>query len=111
MNKTRKVYCPLPSFQTTGGTYPLRHYVATGNVNETTYQDYEHENRIDYFSAAALSLFAFTASAHSVTATGNTLDSAEAVIAKKAKELNATDYKITSAHMGNKVTMSAVLDK
>jgi phosphate-selective porin len=63
------------------------------------------------FSAAALSLFAFTASAHSVTATGNTLDSAEAVIAKKAKELNATDYKITSAHMGNKVTMSAVLDK
>ena len=63
------------------------------------------------FSAAALSLFAFTASAHSVTATGNTLDSAEAVIAKKATELNATDYKITSAHMGNKVTMSAVLDK
>lgn len=63
------------------------------------------------FSAAALSLFAFTASAHSVTATGNTLDSAEAVIAKKAKVLNATDYKITSAHMGNKVTMSAVLDK
>ncbi|EOI2403673.1 DUF1471 domain-containing protein, partial [Klebsiella pneumoniae] len=58
-----------------------------------------------------LSLFAFTASAHSVTATSNTLDSAEAMIAKKAKELNATDYKITSAHMGNKVTMSAVLDK
>ncbi|WP_334642516.1 DUF1471 domain-containing protein [Klebsiella aerogenes] len=63
------------------------------------------------FSAAALSLFAFTASAHSVTATGNTLDSAEAVIAKKAKELNSTDYKITSAHMGNKVTMSAELYK
>ncbi|MCU6319763.1 DUF1471 domain-containing protein [Klebsiella aerogenes] len=63
------------------------------------------------FSAAALSLFAFTASAHSVTATGNTLDSAEAVIAKKAKELHATDYKITSAHMGNKVTMSAELYK
>lgn len=63
------------------------------------------------FSAAALSLFAFTASAHSVTATGNTLDSAEAVIAKKAKELNATDHKITSAHMGNKVTMSAELYK
>jgi len=63
------------------------------------------------FSAAALSLFAFTASAHSVTATGNTLDSAEAVIAKKAKELNASDYKITSAHMGNKVTMSAELYK
>ena len=63
------------------------------------------------FSAAALSLFAFTASAHSVTATGNTLDSAEAVIAKKAKELNAADYKITSAHMGNKVTMSAELYK
>ncbi|MEI7100044.1 hypothetical protein ACOIDY_31385, partial [Klebsiella pneumoniae] len=37
------------------------------------------------FSAAALSLFAFTASAHSVTATSNTLDSAEAMIAKKAK--------------------------
>ncbi|CDK72318.1 hypothetical protein [Klebsiella pneumoniae IS22] len=52
------------------------------------------------FSAAALSLFAFTASAHSVTATSNTLDSAEAMIAKKAKELNATDYKITSAIWG-----------
>jgi hypothetical protein len=62
-------------------------------------------------TAAALSLIAFGASAHTITATGNTLDSAEAVIAKKAKEMNATDYKITSARMGNKVTMSAELYK
>ncbi len=63
------------------------------------------------FSAASLLLVAFNASAHSVTATGNTLDSAEAVIAKKAKEMNATEYKITSARMGNTVTMSAELYK
>ena len=64
-----------------------------------------------FISAAALSLIAFGASAQTITATGSTLDSAEAVIAKKAQEMNASDYKITSAHMGNKVTMSAELYK
>lgn len=62
-------------------------------------------------SASVLSVMAFGASAQSITATASTLDSAEAVIAQKAKQMNASDYKITSAHMGNRVTMSAELYK
>ncbi|CND54875.1 DUF1471 domain-containing protein [Yersinia alsatica] len=62
-------------------------------------------------SASILSLMAFGASAQTVTATGSTLDSVEAVIAKKAKDMNASGYKIISARMGNKVMMSAKLYK
>lgn len=62
-------------------------------------------------TAAVLSTLAFGASAHSVTATGATLDSAEAVIAQKAKAQHASSYKITSARMGNRVSMSAELYK
>lgn len=63
------------------------------------------------FAASLLSVAAFSAAAQSVTATGSTLDTAEAAIAQKAKEMNASDYKITSARMGNTVTMSAELYK
>ena len=63
------------------------------------------------FAASLLSVAAWIASAQSVTATASTLDSAEAAIAQKAKEMNASDYKITSARMGNTVTMSAELYK
>lgn len=63
------------------------------------------------FTASFLSVAAFSAAAQSVTATGSTLDTAEAAIAQKAKEMNASDYKITSARMGNTVTMSAELYK
>lgn len=63
------------------------------------------------FAASLLSVTAFNASAQSVTATGSTLDTAEAAIAQKAKAMNASDYKITSARMGNTVTMSAELYK
>lgn len=63
------------------------------------------------FAVSLLSAAAFSASAQSVTATASTLDSAEAAIAQKAKEMNASDYKITSARMGNTVTMSAELYK
>ena len=63
------------------------------------------------FAASLLSAAAFSASAQSVTATASTLDSAEAAIAQKAQEMNASDYKITRARMGNTVTMSAELYK
>ena len=69
------------------------------------------KTRTAIFAASRLSAAAFSASAQSVTATASTLDSAEAVIAQKAKEMNASDYKITSARMGNTVTMSAELYK
>lgn len=62
-------------------------------------------------TAAALSLIAFGASAQTITATGKTLDATEAAIAEKAKEMHASDYKITSARMGNYVMMSAELYK
>lgn len=58
-------------------------------------------------AASVLSMMAFGASAATLTATGDTLDSAEAVIAAKAKASGADSYTITSARMGNTVTMSA----
>ena len=61
------------------------------------------------FAASLLTVAAFSASAQSVTASGSTLDSAEAVIAQKAKQMHASEYTITSARMGNTVTMSAEL--
>ncbi|WP_281549820.1 DUF1471 domain-containing protein [Kluyvera cryocrescens] len=63
------------------------------------------------FAASLLTVATFSASAQSVTASGSTLDSAEAAIAQKAKKMNASEYKITSARMGNTVTMSAELYK
>ncbi|EMN4129406.1 MULTISPECIES: DUF1471 domain-containing protein [Providencia] len=62
-------------------------------------------------TASLLSLAAFGASAQTVTATGDTLASTEAMIAQKAKEAGADSYKITSARVGNFVTMSADLNK
>ncbi|AIM23812.1 hypothetical protein SMQE32_37420 [Serratia marcescens] len=62
-------------------------------------------------SLALFSTLSFNAAAESVTATGSTLDSTEALIAKKAQEAGASGYKITSAYMGNFVTMSAELKK
>lgn len=69
------------------------------------------KNLTAIFAASLLFVAAFSATAQSVTATGSTLDTAEAAIAQKAKEMNASDYKITSARMGNTVTMSAELYK
>ncbi|WP_413492634.1 DUF1471 domain-containing protein [Morganella psychrotolerans] len=62
-------------------------------------------------AATILSLVSFSSSAESVTTTGDTLDSAEAVIAQKAKEAGASGYTITSARVGNTTTISAVLNK
>ncbi|MCU6211869.1 DUF1471 domain-containing protein [Morganella morganii] len=62
-------------------------------------------------AATVLSLVSFGSFAESVTATGDTPDSAEAVIAQKAKDAGASGYTITSARMGNTTTMSAVLNK
>jgi hypothetical protein len=62
-------------------------------------------------SLTLFSMLSFNAAAESVTATGRTLDSTEALIAKKAQEAGASSYKITSARMGNFVTMSAKLEK
>ena len=58
-------------------------------------------------AASGLSVLAFGASAVTITATGDTLASTEAIIAAKAKAAGADSYTITSARMGNFVTMSA----
>nr|WP_314264971.1 YdgH/BhsA/McbA-like domain containing protein [uncultured Moellerella sp.] len=62
-------------------------------------------------SASLLLMMTFAASAATVTATGDTLASTEAIIAEKAKAAGAESYTITSARMGNFVTMSAELNK
>jgi hypothetical protein len=46
-----------------------------------------------------------------VTATGSTLESAEANIAAQAERAGASDYKITQAYTGNRVHMTAELLK
>lgn len=62
-------------------------------------------------SASLLLMMTFAASAATVTATGDTLASTEAIISEKAKAAGAESYTITSARMGNFVTMSAELNK
>lgn len=110
INKIRIVYCHLYHlcYQAAGVFYPHR-----VNKRQTikTLWNINIENDHRNFTASLFSVAAFNASAQSVTATGTTLDSAEAVIAQKAKEINASEYKITSARMGNTVTMSAELYK
>lgn len=61
-------------------------------------------------AAAAAVLFTLSAPgyAQSITATAETLDSAEAKIAQKAAQLNAR-YKITEASTSNRIHMTAEL--
>lgn len=61
-------------------------------------------------AAAALSLISFASFAQSVTATGSTLDEAQAQIAAQAKQAGAS-YHITEAYAGNQVHMTAELTK
>lgn len=49
--------------------------------------------------------------AQTVTATASTMDSAEAKIAAKAQAAGASSYKITEAYSGNRVHMTAELNK
>ena len=49
--------------------------------------------------------------AQTVSATGSTLESAEAKIAAQAARAGASDYKITQAYTGNRVHMTAELLK
>ena len=56
--------------------------------------------------ALATSFGSFT-----VTATATTIDGAEAKIAAQAQEAGASSYKITQAFTGNRVHMTAELNK
>jgi len=49
--------------------------------------------------------------AQTVTASASTLDGAEAKIAAQAQEAGASSYKITQAFSGNRVHMTAELNK
>lgn len=60
--------------------------------------------------AVALSVVSFAGFAQSITATGSTLDDAEAHIAQQAQKAGAT-YKITESYSGNQVHMTATLHK
>ncbi|GAA0483490.1 MULTISPECIES: YdgH/BhsA/McbA-like domain containing protein [Tatumella] len=62
-------------------------------------------------AAAILSALSFGAFAESVSASGSTLDSAEAHIAAQAKAAGASSYSITSARDDNGVYMTAELNK
>ena len=59
--------------------------------------------------ALATSFGAFAA--QTVTATASTLDGAEAKIAAKAAADGATSYKVIEAYPGNRVHMTAELNK
>ncbi|MEG3111377.1 MULTISPECIES: DUF1471 domain-containing protein [Pantoea] len=68
-------------------------------------------NTIKTFAAVmTLSLLPFAGFAQTVTATGTTLDGAEAKIAAQAQETGAS-YKVTEAYFNNGVHMTAELTK
>jgi len=61
-----------------------------------------------FVAVAALSLLSASSFAQTITATGSTLDSAEAQIAAQAKQAGM-GYSITEAYAGNQVHMTARL--
>lgn len=61
--------------------------------------------------ALATSFGSFAAQTVTVTATASTIDGAEAKIAAQAQEAGASSYKITQAFTGNRVHMTAELNK
>ena len=63
-----------------------------------------------FVAVAAFSMISFGAFAQSVTATGTTLDGAEAQIAAQARKAGAA-YEITEANFNNGVHMTAELTK
>ena len=62
-------------------------------------------------AVAALSLMSFGSFAQSISVTSSTLDGAEAKIAAQAQAAGASSYKITEAFTGNRVHMTAQLNK
>jgi Protein of unknown function (DUF1471). len=69
-------------------------------------------NTIKTFAAVIALSASFGAFAgQTVTATSSTIDGAEAKIAAQAQEAGASSYKITQAFTGNRVHMTAELNK
>ena len=64
-----------------------------------------------FVDVIALSASFGSFAAQTVSATASTLDSAEAKIAAKAEQAGASSYKITQAFTGNRVHMTAELNK
>ena len=64
-----------------------------------------------FVAVIALSASFGSFAAQTVTATASTLDGAEAKIAAKAEQAGASSYKITEAFTGNRVHMTAELNK
>lgn len=64
-----------------------------------------------FVAIIALSASFGSFAAQTVSATASTLDSAEAKIAAKAEQAGASSYKITQAFTGNRVHMTAELNK
>ena len=64
-----------------------------------------------FVAVIALSASFGSIAAQTVSATASTLDSAEAKIAAKAEQAGASSYKITQAFTGNRVHMTAELNK
>ncbi|MBB1199339.1 DUF1471 domain-containing protein [Enterobacteriaceae bacterium 89] len=69
-------------------------------------------NTIKTFAAViALSASFATFAGQTVTATSSTIDGAEAKIAAQAEQAGASSYTITQAFSGNRVHMTAELNK
>lgn len=64
-----------------------------------------------FVAAIALTASFGAFAGQTVTATSSTLDGAEAKIAAKAEQAGASSYKITQAFTGNRVHMTAELNK
>lgn len=61
--------------------------------------------------AGLLSISSTATMAEMISATGATLDDAQAHIAAKAKQLGASSYKIVGAQNNNRVYMTAEIEK
>ena len=89
----------------------IYHIKARRLIQTTNVKGLYHEKHQNFVAVIALAASFGSFAAETVTATAATMDGAEAKIAAQAQAAGASSYKITEAFTGNRVHMTAELNK
>jgi cell division protein FtsL len=100
----------LPLLVVRDEVYYLSHQ-GTAPYQTTNERVYIMKSIKTFVAVIALATSFGSFAAQTVTATASTIDGAEAKIAAQAQEAGASSYKITQAFSGNRVHMTAELNK
>jgi hypothetical protein len=89
----------------------IYHIKARRLIQTTNVKGLYHEKHQNFCRSYRSGRFFWFFAAETVTATAATMDGAEAKIAAQAQAAGASSYKITEAFTGNRVHMTAELNK